>query len=135
MTNRPESVRVWLKGKRKLGNIPIEQVQTFVPSWWAWWETLQPEWRVKSGRPFSQQLPQGGETWQSICKGGVNGFFIVILTLSWWLVSIGGVFDDDEFSQAFDDMLWVTDCMISTQSGKRKIGSGGKPTNCNKKQV
>jgi hypothetical protein len=133
---RPGAVHIWLKGKRKFGVIPeIGQVQTFAHSWWAWWESLQPGWRITNGRPFSQQIPLGGETWQSVYKGGPNGFFIVVLTISWWLLSINKVFND-EFSQAFNDLLWVSDRMISIRSGKRlNDDSSGSNTRSNKKQV
>jgi hypothetical protein len=53
--------------------------------------------------------------WLSIRKGGSNGFFIIILTLSWWLNAGAGVVDaDPEFARALEDVSWVLDHLISS---------------------
>jgi hypothetical protein len=134
-TNRPKEVGVWIKNARKYKAFVIDDIKVFSRSWWTWWEGLQPEWRIAAGRPFSQKVPLGEVSWESLFKSGCNGFFIVVLTISWWLTAVKGNLDDEDFSQAFSDVLWTTDCIISGQSGKR-LGDHDslKPVNA-KKQV
>jgi len=52
--------------------------------------------------------------WLNIHKGGTNRFFMVILTLAWWLRAIAGVVDaDPKFARALEDVSWVLDHLIS----------------------
>ena len=39
---------------------------------------------------------------------GLNGFFLIILSLSWWGKMVAdGLVDSDEFDTVVDDVLWV----------------------------
>jgi hypothetical protein len=111
-TGRPDIVAQWLKNGRKLDLPPvISDLESFVKSWWFWWTNLQPEWQKGSGEILSREINGG---WSSICKGGSNGFFMVVLTLAWWLDGINGVTGDDEFSKALNEVNWVLDNLLSS---------------------
>jgi len=61
-------------------------------------------------------------SWTDLLKGGINGFFSVVVSLSWWLKHT----DDNlealfEFETVLEDVMWVQDQMIlSLQTCKRK---------------
>jgi hypothetical protein len=111
---------VWLKNGRKYYSPPkIENIDEFSKSWWVWWRALQPKWRIMTDGSLLKQLPEDGETWANIYKGGSNGFFMLILTLAWWLVAINGNTEEDGFNLALVDTMWVLDGMIAMPSHKR----------------
>ncbi len=52
-----------------------------------------------------------GEQWESLRRGGTNGFFMIVLALSWWVGAMGGIVDDPGL---LDDVTWVVRCMTDT---------------------
>jgi hypothetical protein len=52
-----------------------------------------------------------GEEWDTLRRGGPNGFFIVILAFSWWVEAMDGRVGDAELRDALDDVIWVVRCM------------------------
>jgi hypothetical protein len=104
-----------LKRGRRYDSPPeVEDSGEFIDSWWKWWEGLQPAWRVAkgSGLGLSQDAPDATESWKEIRKGGCNGFFMIVLALSWWLTQSGQNFANQTFLKAFDDVNWVLDQII-----------------------
>ena len=75
-------------------------------------EILQPEWRG-DGPNFSRDIP-GDASWDEICKGGPNGFFIILLLITWW----GAAVQDQnsriqgDWYDAYEDVSWVLNGMI-----------------------
>jgi hypothetical protein len=53
-----------------------------------------------------------------MCGGGANGFFIVMLTLAWWL-DTGDKAED--FSKALEDVTWVLTQMIATLQTRKRV--------------
>jgi hypothetical protein len=92
----------------------------FSQSWWVWWKALQPKWRIMSDGQLLRQLPQGDETWVNTCKGGSNGFFMLILTLAWWLVALDGNAEENSFNLALEDTIWVIDCMNAMKASLKR---------------
>jgi hypothetical protein len=88
------------------------QIDDFSTDWWQWWEILQPEWRG-DGPDFSRDIPEDA-SWTEICKGGPNGFFIILLSIAWWGVAVqdqsSGIQGD--WYDAYEDVSWVLDSMI-----------------------
>jgi hypothetical protein len=110
---------MWLKNGRKYANPPlINDSAQFSTSWWAWWQTLQPKWRVNNNT-LSQEIPSEGETWTATSKPGCNGFFVVLLTLSWWLQT--AVHDVNDFHAALSDTMWVLDQMITYHGVQKRL--------------
>jgi hypothetical protein len=86
----------------------------FKDSWKKWWVHLQPAER-KAGEDFESLTRWGTKNsdWTDLARGGVNGFFSVVLTLSWWLNAV--TTDKEgllELEAIFEDVLWVQDKII-----------------------
>ncbi|KAI0755868.1 hypothetical protein BC629DRAFT_1275188, partial [Irpex lacteus] len=82
--NRPSAVKAWIQRHRKYDKPPSDMdAKEFEGRWKAWWETLQPAWRKMSWPPAQPVELLGGD-WETLDKGGCNGFFTIILTLVWW---------------------------------------------------
>ncbi|KIL55516.1 hypothetical protein M378DRAFT_182211 [Amanita muscaria Koide BX008] len=106
---RPQQVAWWMKNSRKLSRFPkIIKPADYILSWRQWWLSLQPDWRVKDATwPPSHEIPVGCHL-SNVAYAGPNGFFLVLLTLSWWgRLVVDGLVDSAEFEMAIDDVLWV----------------------------
>jgi len=82
-------------------------------SWQSWWYGLQPEWRQLPNSAVSREVPDKGEQWDMLCRGGKNGLFMAVLALAWWAAALGEVSDDDELCDALDDATWVMQRMAT----------------------
>ena len=99
---------MWLKNGRKYSIPPrIEDLSQYRSSWQSWWYRLQPEWRQLPDGAVSREVPDVGERWDTLCRGGQNGLFMAVLALAWWAAALGEVADDDELCDALDDATWV----------------------------
>jgi hypothetical protein len=63
--------------------------EAFEASLFAWWISMQPASRFKDDPlPSTLPLPQpplsSNTTWKLLNRGGINGFSIVLLGMSWW---------------------------------------------------
>lgn len=67
-------------------------------------------------------------------KGGQNGFFIVLLSLSWWYLAdkFYGSTRMDDWNHALDDVLWVLDQMKASHLAghKRSQDEAGIGSDC-----
>ena len=101
-----------MKNGRKLKNVPmITNIDGYVESWKKWWSSLQPAWRKDN---FSRNVPSDGEKWLELCKGGNNGFVLIILTLAWWRRNAGA---SDECTAQMKDVAWVCQEMVRSLEG------------------
>ena len=99
---------MWLKNGRKYSIPPrIEDLSQYRLSWQSWWYRLQPEWRQLPDGAVLREVPDVGEQWDTLCRGGQNGLFMAVLALAWWAAALGEVADDDELCDALDDATWV----------------------------
>ena len=75
---------VWQKSRRKYTAMPdlSNGLPSFKASWWRWWQNLQPSWRTEEPLKLLCEVPQNPD-WSALDKGTANGFFVVILALSW----------------------------------------------------
>lgn len=66
-------------------------------------------------------MPDTGEEWKGLRRGGPNGFFVVIVAFSWWVEAMKGKVDDMGLRNALDDLTWVVRCMadMTEAQGKR----------------
>jgi hypothetical protein len=104
-------VAIWLKNGRKYIFTPEINVVKYKASWQNWWQGLQPEWRLLDDGTLLQEVPDTGEQWETLRRGGSNGFFMIVLALSWWVEAMGGKADSTGLSEAIDDVAWVVWCM------------------------
>ena len=87
----------------------IADVAEWAKSWRTWWVSLQPESR--EGEKLLQVVGSD-ECWAETKKGGINGFYNVIVSLGWWLVAITTDGERDEFATMLADVVWVMNRMI-----------------------
>ncbi len=108
---RPAVIATWIQNARNRDPKKLGPVLAFAATWWAWWRSLQPEWRELTGvGPFKGDSEVVGSSWPEldIPKSGVNGMYSVIASLAWW----GGAVGDDpelraEWALAIADVTWV----------------------------
>jgi hypothetical protein len=103
-----------MKNNRKLNRYPkILKPTDYIIAWRRWWSSLQPDWRFEGvSWPPSRDIPRGGQI-SMFAYSGPNGFFLIILSLSWWGKMVeDGLVDSDEFEMAVDDVHWVLSHVI-----------------------
>jgi hypothetical protein len=86
--------------------VPDFKVAEFAVVWKSWWESLQPTWRLRESWPLSRETPPG-EDWSVLRRGGINGFFIVLMCFSWWASKKMSAREREEFEAAMVDVTWV----------------------------
>jgi hypothetical protein len=117
--NQPTEIGHWFQCGRKwtaMPDIGSETVVTFSKSWWLWWAGLQPSWRGNESNSLSRTVPAGAVDWSRTRKGGLNGFFIIILALGWWFL---GAKNNDSRNisncgHALDDVIWVLEQIVGS---------------------
>jgi hypothetical protein len=103
-------VAPWLKSGRKYDTPPdIPDRAKYAAAWWTWWIAQQPKWR--EARKLLRDTRKG-ETWSQLRRGGNNGIFMLIVSLSWWLGAIGEPSND--VLKAIGDVSWVLDQLLAT---------------------
>jgi len=111
--SRPQQVSDWMQRHRMWDKAPpIDKASEFGAMWNGWWMTLQPEWRVTDSWPLAQTGPVE-EGWETLMKGGGNGFVLILLSLSWWMMrEIDETRGMTESAVAFEDMQWALQQML-----------------------
>jgi hypothetical protein len=72
---------------------------------------------------LSREVPEGGKKWPQTCRGGPNGFYMIILTLAWWVAGAdqnAEGFQGRGLIRAIDDVTWVVDNMILVLKHREK---------------
>jgi hypothetical protein len=88
---------------------------------------LQPHWRKASnGSLLRPNETSESQEWPQICIGGLNGFFMVILTLAWWIMGADDDWKDETLCWAVDEAIWALSEMISLFRVGLKGGRGVK---------
>ncbi|KAI0323432.1 hypothetical protein GY45DRAFT_1214498, partial [Cubamyces sp. BRFM 1775] len=84
--NRPMQVRQWIQTHRQYEKIPvIGGITVYGAEWALWWRALQPDGRLDAEGELQRiEETEGGISWSVLRRGGPNGFFLVLLALSWW---------------------------------------------------
>ena len=128
---RPQQLSDWMQRHRLWDKAPpMDKASEFGAMWKAWWKTLQPEWRIPDDDPHQWPLVRDlplNEQWQKLVKGGSNGFVLILLSLTWWMMR-----EKDESrktvesSSAFADVQWVLEQMIQVLRAQREQGREGE---------
>ncbi|KAJ3885064.1 hypothetical protein GG344DRAFT_59796, partial [Lentinula edodes] len=110
--NRPAMLNDWCK--RRTGRVPALSTATLVhrfgESVWTWWCSLQPPWRlysVSNNRPTP--ILTFGPEWQSLNKGGINGWMLIITCLKWWHEGLKNISEAEKDELETDWYLAITD--------------------------
>ena len=119
--DRPVIIGQWINGGRKSSPI-IKDISVFVASWRKWWGALQPQSRKQNGK-LSCEVGEV-EGWEELKKGSINGFFNVVISLSWWFSAIKTAAQRKTFLEVVDDVSWVQDQLIGQLQPSRKRGQG-----------
>jgi hypothetical protein len=121
---RPFEVSIWVKSGRRSIKPNIANIVKYKASWQTWWQGLQPEWRLLEDGTFLQEVPDTGEEWETLRRGGPNGFFVIVLALGWWAAAMDWK-DDIGLLNALDDVTWVVRCMADLPATPGQL-TGGK---------
>jgi hypothetical protein len=121
--SRPQQVYDWMQRHRLWDKAPpMDKSSEFGALWKVWWALLQPEWRIVDSLPLLRK-ESVNEGWENLMKGGGNGFVLVILSLSWWMMQ-----EKDETraivesSAAFEDVEWALQQMLHILRARREEG-------------
>jgi hypothetical protein len=120
--SRPEEIQWWIKRKRLIGLSPqITNSIEYGATWMLWWIKMQPVWREGESLVKVQST---NTDWEPILRGGSNGLFLVVTSLSWWVYAIG---PDNQFHselvKAITDVEWVLSELVTVlSSGKTEAG-------------
>ncbi|KAJ7613471.1 hypothetical protein FB45DRAFT_759203 [Roridomyces roridus] len=104
-TNRPDQMKVWI-GRGRTGVAPELMVNSFSKSWWKWWKTINPDWRLPDGRD-GELVQQGSGSWKSLTLPGQNGLLGPIACLKWWHERLETDKQRAEWKRALGDVTWV----------------------------
>lgn len=79
--HRPSFIGDWIKNYRTPTYRPeIKNIGAFATDFIAWWQSLQPKWRIDNARTNAN----GDVSWEEIRRPGVNGLLSVLAGLFLW---------------------------------------------------
>ncbi|KAJ7895685.1 hypothetical protein B0H13DRAFT_1527114, partial [Mycena leptocephala] len=91
--NRPEQVKKWVanqRGKRQ-ADTSIADPTAYAAGWQLWWDSLQPEWRIKDADgawSVNGGYRGGGKVWGPLFQWGQNGVLNIVASLFFWGVAV-----------------------------------------------
>ncbi|KAJ7678452.1 hypothetical protein B0H14DRAFT_2238840, partial [Mycena olivaceomarginata] len=85
---RPSQVGDWIRdGRGRTQAVrAITDIDAFETTWWAWWNSMQPDWRALWSSEGARVVPVGAD-WGPLAAAaatGQNGMLSVVATLYWW---------------------------------------------------
>ncbi|KDR74720.1 hypothetical protein GALMADRAFT_36288, partial [Galerina marginata CBS 339.88] len=112
--HRPSCVSGWIKRARSGTWRPtIADVSEFKASFWKWWTTLQPAWRISEEGKVNFSAVDGD--WEGLRRSGLNGLFSVVAVLFYWgLAAKGQNKGVADWLVAVEDVCVVCDHLISS---------------------
>jgi len=96
----------------------IASLPNYEELWIGWWTSLQPDWRNTGSWPLPRS-PSADGSWDELLVGGKDGLFIVVMSLSWWIVECAkgeGESEESELEEALADISWVLSNLVSVLS-------------------
>ncbi|KAJ3831212.1 hypothetical protein F5878DRAFT_549817, partial [Lentinula raphanica] len=108
----PDALLAWRKNSRR----PCPKVDQsglctpeFATDVWAWWATLQPQWR--SFDPDGRPLPfeNFGGDMAPLDKHGRNGWVCLLVCVKWWGIGLQTLSADDRETQTKDWLAIIAD--------------------------
>ena len=111
--SRPAEVGRWMKDRRyTTDHIPfVPDVRFYYDNWTAWWTLCQPAWRQGKGWPLPRDNT-GTTNWGKVGARSQSGLFLVVMSTTWWALSIKSEEEWALFDDAMGDVQWVIDQVI-----------------------
>jgi len=107
-------VAQWIKRHINKKHEPVTVSADFPSRFVAWWNAIQPLWRIKPDGSLSREAP-AGETWTSLKRGGSVGLYVIVMALSWWICKLEAVSDELQAWSIVDDITWLlSSVMLAT---------------------
>ncbi|KAJ3965931.1 hypothetical protein EV361DRAFT_809875, partial [Lentinula raphanica] len=108
----PVVLSFWRKNRRRLLPKVDESglcSPEFVAELWAWWATLQPQWRSvdNDGKPLP--FEDFGDDMAPLNKHGKNGWLCLLVCVKWWGNGLQTLLDNEQVSQTKDWLVLVAD--------------------------
>ncbi|CAK5267984.1 unnamed protein product [Mycena citricolor] len=140
---RPKEISTWIAGRRR--KVPvITDVSRYVECWNAWWDSLQPQWRKRSGdakrwerttgygptgRGWTPSGEYGGDqaVWGNLFQWGPNGVMTAVASIYFWGMQVqksGAGEGMEAWEEATVDVGWVLEGLAGyyelwTKKGRR----------------
>ncbi|KAL1749672.1 hypothetical protein FB107DRAFT_225114 [Schizophyllum commune] len=115
--NKPPVLRAWIQAGRapRTKKIPaIADVDAFAKQVWAWWASLQPEWREVDAERLAQPSSDVPADWgTALGVRGQNGMLSVVACACWWGLASSEAqrADDGLWHRLVQDATWVCEQM------------------------
>ncbi|KAK7000640.1 hypothetical protein R3P38DRAFT_3218926 [Favolaschia claudopus] len=114
---RPQQVSTWITRNRRDAPPPVQNPAEYAAIWQAWWDSLQPSWRVRDedGQwSTTSGYGQGGREWGPLYHWGVNGVLSIVASLYCW----GQAVREDHdmrvvWEAAVCDVVWILEGMAT----------------------
>ncbi|KAJ7429655.1 hypothetical protein B0H11DRAFT_1662857, partial [Mycena galericulata] len=108
---RPEHVGRWIqgaRGRRNQANPVVNDPEKYAAAWWAWWNSLQPEWRTMEADGKTWVVGGAyGSDWETLSYWGQNGLLSVVASLYFWGCSVAESPQLEAWEDAVNDVSWI----------------------------
>ncbi|KAF8170607.1 hypothetical protein K438DRAFT_1613633, partial [Mycena galopus ATCC 62051] len=107
---RPETIGKWIveaRGQKQCAP-PVTNPAKFGKHWWTWWESFQPEWRVRAADGALVIRDSYGEWDDNLLHWGLNGLLRMVAGLYFWGCAVSESPDlQDDWEAAVQDVSWI----------------------------
>ncbi|TRM63045.1 hypothetical protein BD626DRAFT_403333 [Schizophyllum amplum] len=104
---KPGLLTTWINGGRRAKKpLVVTDVKVFEREMRAWWNGLQPEWRVLDDAGYPDLDVSVGDDWGVLAVNGQNGLASAIACLCWWGLSLGKK-SKVSWARCVADVAWV----------------------------
>lgn len=115
---RPGILNDWIDNGRiresrlEMPRLTLPELKAFKGRYRAWWDSMQPAWRVRSGKyTWSQQGHDAEEMFDILDLRGQNGWMSIVACLWWWGMCLADAevtgAEKDEWEGALGDAVWT----------------------------
>ncbi|TRM56386.1 hypothetical protein BD626DRAFT_413931 [Schizophyllum amplum] len=116
---KPALLNTWIHAGRagRVKKMPVvSDADTFAMEMWAWWASLQPEWRDvdAAGRREPEREVRDGDWGSALEVRGQNGMLSVVACLCWWGDVLGSRTTPNAHSwlRLVHDVTWVCEQLV-----------------------
>jgi hypothetical protein len=118
LASAPSALKQWHSGSKDFSHTPTKLAQEHLQSTIDWYISLQPPTRGSSWPP-TRSLPADPNEWVPLFKGGPNGFFLILMALSWTPSSDPQL--TTKITELSNDVTWVLQTLAATDKSYANI--------------